>query len=193
MPDSLQYPPGTSPMYEGLMQYLRSRKAVPQLRVSYLPDGVLGRFEANSAFGKELPPEGVLHIGEGTGAGPSEIRKTLAHELAHAAERQLTNQYFDIPRGERSSNQFGQAMQKLVIGDDPKLPARQAQAAKLAGPGWVEKNRGYRASGAELSAFGAGSTEAPNRGNPAPQHVDPTMATELAILLELASRQRPAK
>lgn len=193
MSEPLQYPPGTSPLYTGLLQYLQSRGAVPQLQVSYLPDGVLGRFEYNSAFGKGLPKEGLLQLGEGTGAGPSDIRKTLAHELTHAAERQLTNQYFDIPADKRSSDQFGQGMQKLVIGNDPKLPARPAQAAKLAGPAWVQANRGYRSSGAELSAFGAGSTEATNRGNPAPSHVDPTMATELAILLDLAQRRQPTK
>jgi hypothetical protein len=64
-------------------------------------------------------------------------------------------------------------------------------ADKLA-PEWSKENSDYRSASNELSAYGMGST-VPRRSNRAPLHVDPTMATEFSILLDLAQRAQKAK
>lgn len=192
--DKLEFPGGGGQLYQAMLQYLEGRKATPQLQTANLRDGVGGSFEYDTAFGKGLPPEGVVFVNEGRSDRTEQgIRRTLAHELAHATDRQLAEQYFSLPKGARGADQFGDAFQKLVLDSEGGRSSRNRYAGRLAGEPWAKGNIDYRAGSSELAGFGAGSTEAPNRDYPAPLHVDPTMATELSILLELAQRKRPAK
>ena len=72
---------------------------------------------------------------------------------------------------------FGQAPKEVLT-----------QTARKIAPEWTEKQKDYRSTGAELSAFGMGSAVSPNVTSPAPLHIDPTYATEFQVLLDLANR-----
>lgn len=188
--DKLNFPGGGSTLYQAMLHYLRQRNAVPQLQTGYRADGTAGSFEYNTAFGNDLPKEGIVFINEGRSDRTVEgIRRTLAH----ATDRQLSEQYFAIPQSDRGADKFSSAFQKLVLDSAGGRSSRNRYVGQLAGDAWAKANQDYRASSSELAGFCAASTEQQNRDNPAPRHVDPTMATEPAILLELASRQRPAK
>lgn len=171
-----------------LIAYLKARGVMPEVRPAWLPDGVSGNFSKETAFGSgELPKNGVVSVGKHL--SPQEAARTTAHELTHAADGALTDQYFEVPRGERGGDQFAQAFAKLRLGGEGQKTSQQLLAEALLGRKLTKQELGYRASSPELRAFGGGSTVAPNLHNRLGQHVDPTMATENAILLELAARK----
>ena len=172
-----------TPIGQQIVQYLLARKSLPQFKETYTGDR--GSFDYNTWAGNELPPQGRVSLRGGAEADAS----TMLHELTHAADRQLAEQYFEIPRGQRNS-QFAQGFEKLSLNSTEKgRSARNMVAQALAG-NWAKERQEYRASSPELAAFGVGNSAAPPGVNRGPLHVDPTMATEMAILLELASRKK---
>ena len=96
-------------------------------------------------------------------------------------------------RGELTpaEQQFTQAYEKLVYNSARRNPdeslARESLARRL-DPEWAKKNRAYRASNVELPAWGMGFAVEPRRDYDQPLHLDPTMATEFSILLDMANR-----
>lgn len=175
-----------------IIKYLSDRQRMPAVKNGWLPDGESGRFEYNTVMGNELPPQGQVTLNYRL---PSrEKEKTLSHELAHAADRQLGEQYFAIPPGQRSADQFADAYQKLSLNGKNGRSSRNLVAGALAGQDWAKGKIDYRSSSNELAAYGVGNMYDPEvADNKAPPHVDATMATEMAILLELAQRKKSAK
>ena len=57
-------------------------------------------------------------------------------------------------------------------------------------PKFYEQNKDYRAKSGEALAFGLENAafESPDSNRPAPQHIDPTIATTLMLLLDQAQR-----
>lgn len=166
---------GTHPLYQQLMGYLQQRKAVPEISPEPAPTGASGAF----SYGGDLPLPGILRFGRGADFG------TLTHELTHAADRQLVDQFYGQlnSRKEPADRQFDQAYRKLLGWE-----GREKMVDALA-PGWRAKEDPYRTSSTELGAYAVGNMA----GRPAwsaPPHVDSTLATEAAILLELASRRK---
>jgi len=163
---------------QDLYQYLLSRNNLPKVNREYIAhNGVYNPF-LNSI---------KLHPNSGNG--------TLTHEMAHAADATLTNQYFDRPgfAGEPFlETYFTDAYKKLKgngrTADNNYTDPREDLAKKLS-PSWYEKERRYRASNNELVGWGAGTqAEMRDGGYKPPNHLDSTMATELSILMELARR-----
>jgi len=172
------------PQYGELTGFLNSRQMMPEIKQEYLGAG-RGEFTyANPVFGDpNFPATGRVSLNYN--AEPS----TVVHELTHAADRQMSNLYFEISdklrRREKLSpleKQFLNGYQKISFGE-----SREKMAAQLA-PEWVKEKANYRASKSELAGFGMGSTIQRNEHYPAPAHVDPTMATEFSIMLDLAQR-----
>lgn len=156
-----------------IIQYLENRKAMPQVKERFLPDGTSGEFE----YGTGLPPEGQINVQ--MGMNPVHQETTLTHELMHAAMRQMWHQSPDDPR-------LADALRKIRGG--------LATASSIA-PQWVKDRGNYRATETEIpgwaAAFAQGRQYNAGREDPAPLHVDPTAATEISILLELANRAKP--
>ena len=167
---------GGIPEYQQMMDYLMTRRAVPEMRTRYLGDGVNGQFQ----YGGELPSRGKLTMSEGAGVN------TLVHEVTHAAERQMVNQYFEDTRSNAffvpASTQFSNAFNKVRLSSD------SGDMTRILAPAWQKKESDYRATIGEAFAFGVANSVAPKNLNlrPAPPHVDATMATEFLILLVLA-------
>jgi hypothetical protein len=179
-------------MLRDLALYLSSRNAMPKIEEKYLGDSLSGQFSNNTVFGGELPKNGVISLNYGAG------EPTLAHEMTHAADNAMGNQYFEQTRptgffSAPPSNQFTRGYAKLQLG--PSVNGRSSQnqyAGKLSSEDWAKKNLDYRSSSTELPAFGVGNMSG-NPENKAPGHIDATMATEMAILLDLAKRNPGVK
>ena len=184
------------PQYEQLMEYLSLRRSVPPQKMGYL-GGDQGMYERNGPLSSELPRTGVITIDRANGDA-----NTLVHELTHAAAAQLTSQYSESPRSalnfrkKANPTQFTDAFDKIMLGEYGKEMAPVAQAAAF-NPAWVAANRDYRATAGELLGFAMGNS-APvgverNPASKVPLHLDATLATQMMILLDLATRAEKAK
>ena len=176
-----------SPEYGNLVEFLSARRMMPPIQ--YGGAAGEGSFHTNTLFGNELPRTGEIRLSYR--ADPN----TVVHELTHAADNRLTDLFLELQRKRGltpTEKQFVDTYRKLVFDerafrDDPaKMP--RTQMAERMSPDWAAKKQDYRASYSELPAFGMGSTVSRNEGYPAPLHLDPTMATEFSILLDLANR-----
>jgi len=178
------------PQYGELVDYLSARRMMPPIQQQY---GVRGEFARNSVFGNELPKTGVVTVGYS--ASPS----TLIHELTHAADYSIDRQYSELNRKRDLTPleaQFKQAYEKLVYnpalrldkGEIDKYP-RSALAKRL-NPKWAQEEKNYRATEKELPAWGMGATIDPSKSQEysAPLHLDPTLATEFSMLLDMARK-----
>lgn len=172
------------PEYRAVSDYLLARRAMPPIKEEYLGENTNGKYEYNTLFGSDLPRTGQVTLNSGN--SPSTSVGTLVHELAHAAQRQLINQYYS--KDDPASPQFKQAYQKLMMKEKDK------EVAALLNPSFAKDSDPYRMRGSELQAFGMGnsSVDGPGTYRAAP-HIDPTMATEFQILLDLATRDQVAK
>ena len=185
------------PQYGKLVDYLSARRMMPPIKTQvFYP--YKGEFEQNPLIGGPLPQTGKITIR--SGQGPS----TVIHELTHAADAQMRNQYYEIKNQEKQGiklspeqKQFVDAFEKLVykqsgiIGWRLYEYNRRKTAEKLA-PDWLKQQRGYRSSDDELPAFGMGNAVHGTKKWPdAPPHVDPTYATEFSVLMDLARRAQP--
>jgi hypothetical protein len=176
------------PQYGELVNFLTSRRLLPEIKQEFLGTH-MGEFNyANPVFGeRNFPAAGRLSLNYN--AQPS----TVVHELTHAADRQMRELYFEISDKARRGKldplekQFLDGYKKLSFGG-----GREKWAAQLA-PEWAKEKIDYRASQPELAGYGMASTIRPNTHNPAPMHVDPTMGTEFSILLDLAQRAQNTK
>ena len=162
------------PLYLALRDYLMQRRSLPPVKMEALGPATAGEF----ARGKDLPSTGQISLNYGAEAG------TLAHELTHATDQAITRQFYEGVQDRRLNvPQFEDAYRKLRFRGGPQ------ELAKRLAPAFLEQNKDYRATNSELPAFGVGDTLAPGWYSlKAPAHLNPTMATETAILLELAQR-----
>lgn len=204
--------------YRGLMDYLTLREAVPEVvtNVKFKP-GPNGEVAAAKFMyptaGKpnpDLGPAGMAAFSGG--AGPSE----LLHELTHAAQRAMHAQ---AQEGKTSAN-VKRAIEQLGFTGGPwqskeskmhlsdgtlQYGSRgvKEQSRKLA-PGFetagntpAEKEwSNYRTSTPELAAWAMGNMTLPpdkKSVSPAPLHHDATLASELEILLDLATRDMKSR
>ena len=84
--------------------------------------------------------------------------------------------------------------QKIIGSSEPEI----SNWLKKVSPTFYEENKGYRAKSNEALAFGVENAAFPsaNTNRPAPQHIDPTIATQFQLLLDQAQRlqnQQPPK
>lgn len=185
------------PQYEQLMEYLSLRRSVPPQHMGYL-GGDQGLYERNGPLSNELPRTGVITIDRAQGDA-----NTLVHELTHAAVAQLTNQYSESPRSaldfrkKANPTQFTDAFDKIMLGERGKAMAPVETAHKM-DPAWTAANSDYRATAGELMGFAMGNSwpvsgMVRNPDSKVPQHLDATLATQMMILLDLATRAEKKK
>ena len=170
--------------YREMEEYLKARGAVPDIKVGFLPSQTAAEFQRT-----------ILPVGTGTikvnrnrlaNQAQEALPATLMHELAHAVDRQISQQAAEqagVP------NQFTEAYAKLVGSGEQ----RRADIARKLDPEWEKRNRLYRPSPRELAGHGMGAFVDNTAQAPGPRHVDATAATELAILMDLANRNTDKK
>ena len=179
---------GRIPEYQQMMDYLMIRRAVPEIKSQYLGESIGGIFR----YGGGMQSRGQIGIN-------SNGVDTLVHEVTHAAERQVNNQYSEekYPGGwATGKNQFIDAYEKLtyqpdMYADAPgKVPPQQFM--NLIDKNWTEKAARYRSTTSEARAFAMENVSNPKLDplsiTRAPAHIDSTLATEFLILLDLAKR-----
>ena len=179
-----------NPEYQNIANYLMSRRSMPEMQLGYIGSN-LGRFTSQGLFGgQNVPKRGVITINDYSRyQNPNDVAPILAHEMTHAAEKQLINQYYQIkskPEKTDLENQFLANFQKIIGSGEPELK----NWLKKVEPGFVEKEGGYRAKSNEALAFGLENSAFRNAPNdrPGPAHSDPTIATALMLLLDQAQR-----
>jgi hypothetical protein len=172
-----------------LLEYLTQRGQVPGIKMEQPFYGAVGDFSYDG-----ISDPGRIRLGEQAGLG------TLVHELTHAAEKSMVGQYYKgVDKSSRDESyvdnpQFMDAYEKLWHGG-----SYYRNKGKNYGPDylpnkfgkeWTFEERDYRSSPRELNAHAVGNQYShwPDR---APQHLDPTLATEFEIMLELAKRRKP--
>lgn len=185
-----------TPQYQQLMEYLSIRRAVPPTKFAYLGDDTIGEFRRNTPFGNELPRTGVITLNRGA------LGDTFVHELTHAATAQLATQYGEYAKNWGNvvkPDQFTDAMAKIMLSTNEDYKAGKNQPpvemAKSLDPEWTAKNRDYRTTASELLSFGMGNMT-PSKSidkTRGPAHLDATLATDMMILLDLATRAQKAK
>jgi hypothetical protein len=164
--------------YQELEKYLQSRGEMPNIKVtSYLPEGTHGMFSSDRT-----------NVGTGTIKVNKNVPEmfmpsTIAHEMTHAADRQMMMQAKEQGMFGKS-NQFTEAYEKMV-GPEGR---NRTQLLRKRYPEFEEDNRYYRADPKELVAHAIGAYSGPAMQDRAPRHVDATAATELRILMDLAQR-----
>lgn len=176
--------------YQQLANYLMSRRSMPDFNLGYMP-GTYGKFITPGLFSSgNIPERGVVSINESAKTwNPEAMSPTMVHELTHAAERQMIKQYYEIknkPNKTELENQFLNNFQKIIGSSEPEI----SNWLKKVSPEFYEENKGYRAKSGEALSFGVENAafKAPTSNQPAPQHVDPTIATTLMLLLDQAQR-----
>ena len=186
-----------TPAYEQLMGYLGLRRAVPVIEQTNFRNGTRGEFERNTIFGDELPPAGRIRIDRGAAS------TTLVHELTHAAVQQLMSQYEERPNSwgrPDKPTQFTDALEKILIGSKQEFKEGKefppGRLAETLDPQWAKEEKGYRASNSELPAFAVGHMSPPPgmvMRSAAPKHLEPTLATQVLMLIDLASKELQTK
>ena len=183
--------------YKPLMDYLTARDRVPDIKTEYIPYEAMGVFSRNKGIdGRELGPAGAISLRENRLPPSDETTNTLLHELTHAAQHQLDVQYYDNYRTAARDSQFNKGYEKLVFGGNAGGEATQNPIWHIikklpGGAKFLADTPKSRTSESELRAYGVGNASVPQASqflSAAPQHVDPTMATEFMILLDLAMR-----
>jgi hypothetical protein len=124
------------------------------------------------------------------GVNPGQAEETVVHELTHAAMDKMRWAYQNAKKNrgkDPAASQFADAYEKLVM--SPDFVSQTSAVANRMAPGWAASKNAYRASGAELPAWGMGLS-ATGRADDyeSPLHLNPTLATEFRVLLDLANR-----
>jgi hypothetical protein len=178
------------PQYGEMVDYLTQREMMPPINQVYLSSGTNGRFRQNVWDSTHLPKTGLIEVKYG--AGPS----TVLHELAHATDEQVSRDYRKLKllglNFTPEEKRFMTAYEKLSYNpkayrNDPAKYPRRHLANKLS-PEWAKEESDYRSRDNELAGWGMGSTVQRDTEYNPPLHLDPTMATELLILTDLARR-----
>lgn len=189
-----------NPAYQSIVDYLTTRRAMPEVKSAYLGEGTKGEYRSNGWGPQVYPEAGQVAISSAyepqVGAEvPAGAVATLNHELTHAQNRALGRQFQDRPYegpfSGKAPTQFSEAYRKLVYDtNNRKAPFAEAATAQKMAPEWYNENAEYRASIEELSPFAVGNHSTTSRGTaPAPSHIDATLAQNRAILTELALRE----
>ena len=181
---------GKYPSYQDLLKFLGANQ--PPIRFANLGVETRGEYDYNPRYGNT----GEIRISDEY-LRPGQSRtapRTLIHETTHATDRQLDNLYFkykDRPPTPEIA-QFVEGYKRLRWNaENPnarvQAPPSEALARRL-DPKWAAANAEYRANSAELYGHAIGNMALPRQDSDAPLHLDPTLATDHFVLLDLANR-----
>ena len=173
------------PEFQEMATYLGG--AMPQFR--YSPGA-----EMMGSSGQYDPRTNRIALAErfAYGVNPGQAEETVVHELTHAAMDKMRWAYQNAKKNrdkDPAVGQFADAYEKLV--KSPDFASQAQVTANRIAPGWAASKNAYRASSAELPAWAMGlSTTGRVDDYEAPLHLNPTLATEFRVLLDLANRMK---
>lgn len=181
-----------------MVQYLESRQRMPSIVAKrYIPDGATAQFDYPIWGSPQMGLAGEISLREGllreNPAYENRAARSVSHELTHATERQL---HWQAQERLPEDAQYRDAYQKLLAGPtiaNNQQGSREELIKKLAPKEWITKHADYRATPGEATAWGVENSVKPagtGVESSGPLHLDSTLATELAILLELAQRKK---
>ena len=188
------------PGYQDLLNFLGAN----QPPISFTPiddEQIRGQYRhgrLNTDLGSIEMNNNYLRNDAGGARLPESAARTLVHETTHATDSQLANLYFkykDRPPTPEMA-QFIDGYRKMRWNAQQpnanfQAPPSEALARRM-NPSWAKENADYRANDAELYARAVGNmSRAPGNAqyrSDAPLHLDPTLATEHFILLDIANR-----
>ena len=179
---------GAYPEYREVASFLGS--TTPPVEFSCLGPGTRGEFSYSPA------PYGQIRLHsdyENRQNNYKQAIPTLTHEMVHAATIPMKRLFaYENSPPTPEVKQFIEAYKKLAFGrkrgDVMGSFPRGVMAARIAGDKWLEDYAGYRSSEAELPSQAIGNAMRPEKDYDTPAHLDPTVATEYRILLDLATR-----
>jgi hypothetical protein len=184
-----------NPDYQQIANYLMSRRSYPEIAYMNKPSSNYGTFTTQGMFGTaNIPQRGIVSLNRNASTvNPDMVAPTLTHELTHAAETQLYRQYNELKAKSNKSDIERQFMENF----DKILGSKVTEQASAIQPEYTKNRSAYRTRGDEALAFALENVNYPNApsDNSAPAHIDPTIATQLMLLLEQAQRvqnQQPA-
>lgn len=163
-----------TPLVTEMLEYLTARGAVPKFTT--------GESGGSFTYGDGYPKEGVISYAPWS-------QESIPHELVHAVQRQALQQ------GATRYSKAEQDSAKLVGGyssADRKVFGGAKDVAIALNPEWAAAESDYRATPKELSAWAVGNAARGRRTDAVP-HLDPTMLTELSILLDVMTRDLTGK
>lgn len=169
--------------YTALMRYLATRSAVPAMTENRnLPIGLEGSFNRGVEYG----PTGRIEL---AGTSPAYVG-TLLHELTHAAQMQMGSQ----TQEKGATPQFVDAFKKLAVSGGKGQGPAAMLATKPQPNTWAPDYATYRTNDLEAPAFAVGNQSSGiDPAQRAAGHIDPTLATEFMILLDLATRDMTSR
>jgi len=178
-----------NPEYKALADYLMSRRSYPEIQYKRDFSNTYGAFEYPGLF-SDMQKRGVVKLNADPAiTGAEYVAPTLTHELTHATKNQLVKQYLEIRKKSNKTDlekQFIDSFQK-IMGENAMGIAKQIQQMS---PEFAKKESDYRATSTEGLAFALQNSAYPKYplARNAPPHVDPTIATQLMLLLEQAQK-----
>lgn len=192
----------TSPEFVSMLNYLQERGKAPEMSAVGLPVGTGGnyRIKDNSMrFNSGL----FQQLNNDQRNRAQEFKNIAAHEMTHAVQQDYKTRYEEIKNNKELQTpenlQWAQGYEKLIenknidYGNKGAVPLREL--LKKLNPQWQNENFSYRSNDIEAPAWAVGLMQGPSRifgssDMAAPPHIDSTLATEQAILLELARRKK---
>ena len=163
---------------------------MPNIQYGGRPD-VFGTFTPQSLFNQQYR-HGNLTINPNAAAvPPQEVAPVAQHEMTHAVYNQLFYQADALRKSKEpkteAEKRFLDTFDKITKGVPDQIKAMDAS--------YQEKNKNYRANTDESLAFALQNASNPTykEGWNAPTHVDPTLATQLMILLDQAQNLQNKK
>ena len=152
------------------------------------PSSSYGTFSSPGLFGGiNTPPNGVIRLPRNTPTvNPTDVAPTILHELTHATQTQLYQQYNELKNKKNKTDLEKQFMENF----DKIMRSQPTEQIAKFSPEFAKNKVDYRSRGDEALSFAlenANYANAPSKWS-APPHVDPTLATQMMLLLEQAQR-----
>lgn len=188
---------GKYPSYQDLLKFLGVNQ--PPIRFTPLDSETKGEYDYNPRYGNtgeiRMNNNSLRYMRD----DPAATARTLIHETTHATDRQL-NDLFDKYKNNPPTPEIAQfiAGYRKMRWNAQKPNANfqsppSEDLARRLDPKWAAENARYRADSAEMYSHAVSNTartpdDTRYRSLDIPLHLDPTLATEHFILLDLANR-----
>ena len=191
---------GQNPVYNDILQYLMLRQSVPKVSEGVIGEDTYGSFTPG-------PEGGQVKLSWRMQDPPSRNRAlaTLLHETTHAADRSMSDQALEAyqksgweelpPEDQQYLDAYNKLRYGFEVRRDTKGKNPRQDLVEALAQSWAAKEKDYRATDREISAFGVENMAGPHSVSSwrAPDHVDATAATETMILLDLATKAMKKK
>lgn len=175
-PDDIREYGKINPTLKELISLLDMQQKLPKVQADYL----------GGTHGSYTPSQNEITLNRRMLA--PDLPPTLTHEMSHALDKQMGNDFYDIHRKLLNFKDTAKEEEERFKEGYEKLLPEKTNFKK-------DPERPYRYSNSELRSFGVERAAFPKSRdvNPVEPHVDFTMATEAAVLRDLYLRMLNSK